>query len=103
MGHSHAFRHNPAFNPYNYQTGSVWPHDNAIIAMGFSTMFRREAAVSRTYQVAASYFGSINCRSCTPRSSARNQLPVQYIGANVRKPGCRLDLLLTQALLGFSA
>src|SRR6516164_3326970 len=23
----------PAFNPYNYQTGSVWPHDNAIIAM----------------------------------------------------------------------
>jgi len=26
---------NPAYNPYNYQTGSVWPHDNAIIAMGF--------------------------------------------------------------------
>ena len=26
---------NPAFNPYNYQTGSVWPHDNAIIALGF--------------------------------------------------------------------
>src|SRR5262249_60151484 len=25
-----------AFNPYNYQTGSVWPHDNAIIAMGSS-------------------------------------------------------------------
>jgi Mannosylglycerate hydrolase MGH1-like glycoside hydrolase domain len=23
----------PAFNPYNYQTGSVWPHDNAIIAL----------------------------------------------------------------------
>src|SRR6201988_1051520 len=26
---------NPAFNPYNYQTGSVWPHDNGIIALGF--------------------------------------------------------------------
>jgi hypothetical protein len=25
----------PAFNPYNYKTGSVWPHDNAIIALGF--------------------------------------------------------------------
>ena len=25
----------PAFNPYNYQNGSVWPHDNAIIALGF--------------------------------------------------------------------
>ena len=23
---------NPAYNPFNYQTGSVWPHDNAIIA-----------------------------------------------------------------------
>src|SRR5262249_17878094 len=26
---------NPAYNPYNYQTGSVWPHDNAVIALGF--------------------------------------------------------------------
>ena len=25
----------PAFNPYNYQTGSIWPHDNAAIALGF--------------------------------------------------------------------
>jgi len=25
---------NPSFNPYNYQTGAVWPHDSAIIAMG---------------------------------------------------------------------
>jgi len=22
---------NPAFNPYNYQTGSVWPHDNGSL------------------------------------------------------------------------
>ena len=20
----------PAFNPYNYQTGAVWPHDNSL-------------------------------------------------------------------------
>src|SRR6266550_5029155 len=34
-----------AFNPYNYQTGSVWPHDNAIIAMGFKFYgFGAEAA-----------------------------------------------------------
>ena len=24
----------PAFNPYNYQTGAVWPHDNSLIALG---------------------------------------------------------------------
>ncbi|MBV9230454.1 MAG: amylo-alpha-1,6-glucosidase, partial [Chloroflexi bacterium] len=28
-------RNNPAYNPYSYQRGSVWPHDNGIIAAGF--------------------------------------------------------------------
>jgi len=26
---------NPAFNPFSYHLGSVWPHDNGIIAAGF--------------------------------------------------------------------
>ena len=26
---------NPAYNPFDYQLGSVWPHDNGIIAAGF--------------------------------------------------------------------
>lgn len=26
----------PRFNPLSYHNGSVWPHDNALIAMGFS-------------------------------------------------------------------
>ncbi|MCL4387475.1 MAG: amylo-alpha-1,6-glucosidase [Patescibacteria group bacterium] len=26
---------NPAFNPVSYHRGSIWPHDNAIIAAGF--------------------------------------------------------------------
>jgi glycogen debranching enzyme len=26
---------NPAYNPYSYQNGSIWPHDNGIIAAGF--------------------------------------------------------------------
>lgn len=26
---------NPAYNPYSYQRGAVWPHDNGIIAAGF--------------------------------------------------------------------
>ena len=24
----------PSFNPYDYQKGAVWPHDNALIALG---------------------------------------------------------------------
>lgn len=37
---------NPSFNPYSYQNGSVWPHDNGVIAMGFCRYgFRDEAAM----------------------------------------------------------
>ena len=25
----------PAYNPYSYQNGSVWPHDNSLTALGF--------------------------------------------------------------------
>ena len=29
----------PAFNPYNYQTGAVWPHDNSLIALGHAALW----------------------------------------------------------------
>ena len=33
------------YNPMSYHNGSIWPHDNALIAAGFSRYgFRREAA-----------------------------------------------------------
>jgi glycogen debranching enzyme len=33
------------YNPMSYHNGSIWPHDNAIIAAGFARYgFRREAA-----------------------------------------------------------
>jgi glycogen debranching enzyme len=48
----------PAFNPYNYQTGSVWPHDNAIIAIGCKFYgFAAEAAqIAHDVSIAASHF-----------------------------------------------
>ena len=51
-------KNNPAFNPYNYQTGSIWPHDNAIIAFGFKRYgFGAEAArITHDISVAASHF-----------------------------------------------
>lgn len=34
-----------AYNPLSYHNGTVWPHDNSLIAMGFSNYgFQREAA-----------------------------------------------------------
>jgi glycogen debranching enzyme len=45
----------PGFNPVGYHTGSVWPHDNAIIAAGMKRVGRHEAAdrvASRIFEAA---------------------------------------------------
>ena len=95
----------PAFNPYNYQTGSVWPHDNAIIAMGFKLYgFGAEAArVAHDVSVAASHF-LLNQLPELYTASERDEtnFPVQYIGANVPQAWAAGSVfMLTQALLGF--
>jgi glycogen debranching enzyme len=52
---------NPAYNPLSYQWGSVWPHDNGIIALGFKRYgFAAEAArVVRGVVDAAACFASV--------------------------------------------
>ncbi len=94
-----------AFNPYNYQTGSVWPHDNAIIAMGFKLygFGAQAAAVAHDVSVAASHF-LLNQLPELYTASERNErnFPVQYIGANVPQAwAAGAVFMLTQALLGF--
>jgi len=95
----------PAFNPYNYQTGSVWPHDNAIIAMGFKRYgFHKEAArIAHDVSLAAGHF-LLNQLPELYTASERNEsnFPVQYIGANVPQAWAAGSVfMLTQALLGF--
>jgi glycogen debranching enzyme len=95
---------NPAFNPYNYQTGSVWPHDNAIIAIGFKFCgFGAEAArIAHDISVAASYF-RLNQLPELYTAFERNEtnFPVQYIGANVPQAwAAGSAFMLTGALLG---
>jgi glycogen debranching enzyme len=95
----------PAFNPYNYQTGSVWPHDNAIIATGFKFYgFHAEAArVAHDVSVAASHFllNQLPELYTAPERSELN-FPVQYLGANVPQAWAAGSVfMLTQALLGF--
>jgi glycogen debranching enzyme len=76
---------NPAYNPHSYQNGSVWPHDNGIIAMGLRRYgFAEEALkVARGVSGAASYFMQHQVPELyaglpqTPTS-----FPVQYPGAN---------------------
>jgi len=96
---------NPAFNPYNYQTGSVWPHDNAIIAMGFKLYgFDAEAArVAHDVSLAASHFLLNQLPELyTASERSESNFPVQYLGANVPQAWAAGSVfMLTQALLGF--
>jgi glycogen debranching enzyme len=96
---------NPAFNPYNYQTGSVWPHDNAIIALGFKTYgFSAEAArIAHDISIAASRFPFHRLPELyTAFERDPTNFPVQYLGANVPQAWAAGSVfMLTQALLGF--
>ena len=47
---------NPAYNPYEYQLGSVWPQDNGIIAAGF----KRYGLVSEANKVMRGIFDAID-------------------------------------------
>jgi glycogen debranching enzyme len=96
---------NPAFNPYNYQTGSVWPHDNAIIAMGFKRYgFGAEAArIARDISGAASHFlfNELPELYTAPERDVAN-FPVQYLGANIPQAWAAGSVFtLMQAMLGF--
>jgi glycogen debranching enzyme len=96
---------NPAYNPYSYQNGSVWPHDNAIIAMGFRRYgFAEEAArVARDISRAASYFALHQVPELYS-GIQRNptNFPVQYLGANVPQAwAAGSAFAFLQAILGF--
>jgi glycogen debranching enzyme len=97
----------PAFNPYNYQTGSVWPHDNAIIAVGFKRYgFGAEAArIARDISDAASHFLSNQLPELyTAIERNENSFPVQYLGANVPQAWAAGSVFaLMQAILGLTA
>ena len=96
---------NPAFNPYNYQTGSVWPHDNAIIAFGFKRYgFAAEAArIAHDVSVAASHFRLNQLPELyTAFERDESNFPVQYVGANVPQAwAAGSSFMLAQAMLGF--
>ena len=98
---------NPAFNPYNYQTGSVWPHDNAIIALGFKSYgFSAEAArIAHDISVAASHFPSNQLPELyTAFERDETNFPVQYRWSE-RAPslGRRVSLYADSGHLGLSS
>src|SRR3984957_1195898 len=93
-----------SFNPYNYQTGAVWPHDNSLIALGMRRYgFDAEAAaLGPDISRAASHF----LLNQLPELYAGLQrdptsFPVQYLGANVPQAwAAGTPFALLQAMLG---
>ena len=94
------------YNPYSYQNGSVWPHDNAIIALGFRRYgFAAEAGqIARDLNEAASHF-LLNQMPELYAGLAREAhgFPVQYVGANVPQAWAAGSVFMTlRAMLGIS-
>ena len=98
---------NPAYNPFDYQLGSVWPHDNGIIAMGFKRYGYHEEAsrVARDIFEAASYFHSHRLPELYAGLPRRPEtFPVQYLGANIPQAWAAGSVFhLLRAILGLQA
>ena len=95
----------PSYNPYSYQNGSVWPHDNGLIAQGFKRYGYADAAneIARDVVGAASFF-MLNqlpeLYAGVQRDSSN--FPVQYLGANVPQAWAAGSVFsLVQAMTGF--
>ena len=97
----------PAYNPFSYQLGSVWPHDNAIVAAGLRSYgFDSEAArVARAIFEAADRFEARRLPELfSGLARDTGGFPVQYLGANVPQAwaaGSVIHLITT--LLGLEA
>ena len=95
----------PAYNPHSYQNGSVWPHDNGLIALGFRRYgFAAEAnRIARDVSGAASFFLQHQAPELyAGLQKSPTSFPVQYKGANVPQAwaaGSCFSML--QMLVGF--
>lgn len=75
-----------AFNPYSYHNGSVWPHDNGIIALGMKRYgFADEAnQVVRAVSGAGGFFSLHQLPELYAGiAKGITNFPVQYLGVNV--------------------
>ncbi len=98
---------NPAFNPFDYQLGSVWPHDNAIIAAGMQR-YGNTAGLHRVAKAILDAQSGFD-RYRLPELFAGLQrdatsFPVQYLGANIPQAwAAGAIFMLLRALLGIVA
>jgi len=76
----------PCYNPFSYQRGSVWPHDNSILAAGFLNYGRRDAGWSIAHAVFDAAAAFQNRRLPEVFAGLQREpgaFPAQFLGANV--------------------
>ena len=76
----------PDYNPHDYQLGAVWPHDNAIIALGLKRYgFHAEAAqiVGGMVDAGSRFLLHRLPEVFAGTSREHSPFPIQYLGANV--------------------
>jgi glycogen debranching enzyme len=98
---------NPAFNPFDYQRGSVWPHDNAIIAAGMGRYGDTEAMhqVAKAILEAQAGFDRYRLPELfAGLQRSATSFPVQYLGANIPQAWAAGTIfMLLRAILGIAA
>lgn len=98
---------NPAYNPFSYHLGSVWPHDNGIIALGLKRYgFGAEAAkIMSGVSEAARHFASYRLPELYAGIERQpGAFPVPYLEANVPQAWAAGSVFhLLQAILGVRA
>ena len=83
----------PAYNPFSYHTGSVWPHDNAMIAGGFRRLRLRRRGGARSRRASStspSARSRTACRSCSRACPGATRASRSSTSARTcRRPGPR--------------
>ena len=91
-----------AFNPLSYHDGTVWPHDNALIAAGLARYGRREEAgrIAMAMFEAATHFDNRLPEVFAGYPRSLTKFPVQYRPLLPQAWAAGTPLLLIRVLLG---
>ncbi|PSB57002.1 glycogen debranching N-terminal domain-containing protein [Chamaesiphon polymorphus] len=96
-----------SFNPHSYHLGSIWAHDNGIIALGCKRYGSVDATakIARGISEAASYFENYRLPEVYAGiTQQKGAFPVQYAQANVPQAWAAGSIFhLLQAMLGLQA
>jgi glycogen debranching enzyme len=93
----------PAFNPLGYHNGTVWPHDNSLIAAGLARYERREEAgwIAHSMLEAAAYFDHRLPEVFAGYPRSLTEFPVEYpTPCSPQAWAAGTPLLLIRVLLG---